>query len=213
MPRLDVAAAAGTAALAAGIAAELGAGWQAEPGAHDWSWFLRHVDGRELHVRYLRVPPGRAGISGVFPGQWRPGGGERCSMTVALGRPADQVVAEARRKVLPAYEAQLATCRADLEAAADADADREHVAELIASVVPGTVRLAHAATPRGIRMSLQGAPSRHAAEVTAARGGTRVDLDLRGLDPQVAVTVLEALTAAEAGGIVLGLPYAVRAAR
>lgn len=196
----------GVLGFASRVAAALGGGWAAEP-VHERGASLRHPDGRALFLFAPDYPwskRGRVRVSGVYPQHqaWRR---ERAEVTVGMGRDPGAVARDLRRRLLPAYEAELAVAVAAEAGRVRDAAGVERVAAAVLAAVPGSREVAVGVPEGEARLDLRGHGYRHDVRVRSSVDGTEVDMDLRGVPAADAVRMLAALgavpVAAEPGAV------------
>jgi hypothetical protein len=180
------------------VAAQLGDGWEAAPGAHGELAFIRHADGRGLFIHALTYPfsaRGRAEVRGVYPDGWTGDREREPRITVSMGRDPAAVARDIARRLLPAYGEQLERARAYVAEAQAEESSREQVAAAITAVLPGTERDHVQPWKLGIALRLRPWGYRHTCVIRSGSDSTEVDLDLRGLPAADAVRMLAALGA------------------
>ncbi|WP_067819882.1 hypothetical protein [Actinomadura kijaniata] len=193
-------------ALAAAVAAELGAAWQVAPpvvsrNGSQMTCELTRGDGHLLYVRYVSyLSTARVEIGGRFPRGPRPRDVRAPSITVMTSRGAAVIAQEIVRRLLPAYTTALARVRVHQAQCAHQDARRAQLAGQISLILPGTreghVRFSSRSTT-GLRWS-----SAHdrlmSASFTLREEAERVDLvELHNLPREVVTQLCCVLAAAE----------------
>lgn len=185
------------AAFAAGVAEALGGGWGTRPGWCPGTVFLEHADRRCLGLMLQRSGP-VALVSGVYPARWLTFE-ELPEIGVSTRRDPVAAAEDIRRRLLGRYEALLKTALASAEADRAAAEDAERVLAQVAGAVPGSRRHGFGAVAASQRVLLPAGGWRHHADVVERPGGTRVNIELHDLEPQVAMRLLQALAAELAG--------------
>jgi hypothetical protein len=194
--------------LARAVAPLLPRGWRFEaPGEeHYWGTIVRDADGARINVQvggFRNV--GRATFRGCWP-RYHDGThyhhGKTVEITVSAKRAAEAIAKEVVRRFLPDYDAAFADALAYVRGSDGAAFEANLVAARIASVVGGTVDAVKMRNGDGAYVRQRLEPV-HRLRVRPAYGSglhsqdCRVDFEAHGLDPDVALEVLEIIRAAE----------------
>ena len=198
--------------FAVALARAMGAGWRAEA-MHERGAHLRHRDGRALFLHAPTYPfsmQGRVEVSGVYPHRqaWRR---DRASVTVGISRDPAAIAKDLQRRLMPAYEAELAVALAAEAAQEAAAAEVGRVAAAILAAVPGSDQEVQGVPYGEARVRLRGHGYRHDVRVRGGRDGVEVDMDLRGVPAGDVLRMLTALGEGRPG--LAAVPGAVPRAR
>ncbi|GAB3977434.1 hypothetical protein GCM10029978_067130 [Actinoallomurus acanthiterrae] len=177
------------------LADRLGSGWQAHPTAIDPRGSeLTHPDGRCLFVGFTSPDtPMQLVIRGIFPDSDhdRPPGHRTPQITIAFNRGPTVWAAEIRRRLLPAYGAQLDRVRDYHAVCEQHHADREAVAAQILERLPGSWRF-DSNTGR-LRLHWNPPWKAGSTRITVSADATHVDMDLDWVPRHVADAVITVL--------------------
>jgi hypothetical protein len=125
--------------LGAQIAAHL-PGFTLEPTRDDLEHgcYLAHLDGRRLHLRRDWRNAERLTVAGSYPHEPNVSHyAKACQIGVGAARGPKVIAAEVVRRLLPAYEPELAKARAEIADAQQAQAAQARAAAELARLLPG----------------------------------------------------------------------------